>query len=61
MWRFRSPETCYGNLGLALASVAMVAIIPLVNVLSVAVLAHYASPERQSVRTDRHDAWRATR
>jgi predicted permease len=31
--------------------VAMVAIIPLVNVFSVAVLAHYASPERQSVRT----------
>lgn len=41
----------YGELGLALASVAMVAIIPLVNVLSVAVLAHYASPDRQSVRT----------
>src|ERR1700754_4141642 len=41
----------FGNVGLALASVAMVAIIPLVNVLSVAVLAHYASPERQSVRT----------
>jgi predicted permease len=40
----------YGNLGLALASVAMVAIIPLVNVLSVTVLAHYASPEKQSVR-----------
>src|SRR5205807_2352470 len=30
----------FGNLGLALASVAMVAIVPLVNVLSVAVLAH---------------------
>ena len=29
----------------------MVAIIPLVNVFSVAVLAHYASPEKQSVRT----------
>jgi predicted permease len=41
----------YGDLGLALASVAMVAIIPLVNVLSVTVLAHYASPDRQSVRT----------
>ena len=41
----------YGDQGLALASVAMVAIIPLVNVLSVAVLAHYASPEKQSVRT----------
>ena len=40
----------YGNTGLALASVAMVAIIPLVNVFSVAVLAHYASSERQSVR-----------
>src|SRR6266705_2828513 len=32
----------FGDVGLALASVAMVAIIPLVNVLSVAVLAHYA-------------------
>jgi malonate transporter and related proteins len=41
----------YGEAGLALASVAMVAIIPLVNVLSVAVLAHYASPEKQSVRS----------
>jgi predicted permease len=41
----------YGDMGLALASVAMVAIIPLVNVLSVTVLAHYASPERQSVRS----------
>jgi malonate transporter and related proteins len=41
----------YGDVGLALASVAMVAIIPLVNVFSVAVLAHYASPEKQSVRT----------
>jgi malonate transporter len=39
----------YPDIGLALASVAMVAIIPLVNVLSVAVLARYASPERQSV------------
>ena len=39
-----------GETGLALASVAMVAIIPLVNVLSVSVLAHYASPEKQSVR-----------
>ena len=38
----------FGNLGLALASVAMVAIIPLVNVFSVAVLAHYASPEKRS-------------
>jgi predicted permease len=40
----------YGDTGLALASVAMVAIIPLVNLFSVAVLAHYASPEKQSVR-----------
>jgi predicted permease len=40
----------HGEIGLALASVAIVAIIPLVNVLSVAVLAHYASPEKQSVR-----------
>ncbi len=41
----------FGDTGLALASVAMVAIIPLVNVLSVTVLAHYASPEKQSVGT----------
>ncbi|HXI07438.1 MAG: AEC family transporter [Bradyrhizobium sp.] len=40
----------FGSSGLALASVAMVAIIPLVNVFSVAVLAHYASPEKQSLR-----------
>jgi malonate transporter and related proteins len=40
----------FGNTGLALASVAMVAIIPLVNVFSVSVLAQYASPEKQSVR-----------
>ena len=40
----------FGNTGLALASVAMVAIIPLVNVFSVSVLAHYASPEKQSIR-----------
>jgi malonate transporter and related proteins len=40
----------YGDVGLALASVAMVAIIPLVNVLSVGVLAHYASPGKQSAR-----------
>jgi predicted permease len=41
----------FGHTGLALASVAMVAIIPLVNVLSVWVLAQYASPEKPSVRT----------
>jgi malonate transporter len=41
----------YGDTGLALASVAMLAIIPLVNVFSVYVLAHYASPEKQSART----------
>jgi malonate transporter and related proteins len=40
----------FGDVGLALASVAMVAIIPLVNVLSVAVLAHYASPQKRSAR-----------
>jgi len=40
----------FGDMGLALASVAMVAIIPLVNVFSVSVLAHYASPEKQSAR-----------
>jgi malonate transporter and related proteins len=40
----------YGDVGLALASVAMVAIIPLVNVFSVAVLAHYAAPEKRSLR-----------
>jgi malonate transporter and related proteins len=38
----------YGDTGLALASVAMVAIIPLVNVFSVAVLVRYASPEKKS-------------
>jgi malonate transporter len=43
-------ENLYGDTGLALASVAMVAIIPLVNVFGVAVLAHYASPEKQSAR-----------
>ncbi|MEY9885701.1 AEC family transporter [Bradyrhizobium sp. USDA 329] len=40
----------FGDLGLALASVAMVAIIPLVNVFSVAVLAHYAAREKRSPR-----------
>lgn len=40
----------FGDVGLALASVAMIAIIPLVNVFSVAVLAHYAAPEKQSAR-----------
>lgn len=40
----------FGDDGLALASVAMVAIIPLVNVFSVSVLARYASPEKQSGR-----------
>jgi malonate transporter and related proteins len=40
----------FGAAGLALASVAMVAIIPMVNVFSVAVLAHYAAPEKQSAR-----------
>ena len=51
MSRSRSPRNLFGDVGLALASVAMVAIIPLVNVFSVAVLAHYASPEKQSARS----------
>lgn len=41
-------DSLFGNLGLAIASVAMIAIVPLVNVLSVTVLAHYASPEKRS-------------
>ena len=41
-------SSLFGNLGLALASVAMIAIVPLVNVFSVAVLAQYASPEKRS-------------
>jgi predicted permease len=41
----------FGDTGLALASVAMVAIIPLVNVFSVAVLVRYASPEQKSLGT----------
>jgi malonate transporter and related proteins len=43
-------RSLYGAEGLALASVAMVAIIPMVNVFSVGVLAHHASPERRSIR-----------
>jgi predicted permease len=38
----------FGNLGLALASVAMIAIVPLANVLCVTVLAQYASVEKRS-------------
>jgi malonate transporter and related proteins len=41
----------FGEVGLALASVAMVAIIPLVNIFSVSVLAHYAAPQKQSAGT----------
>lgn len=41
----------YGALGLTLASVAMVAMIPILNVMSVWVLAHYASPQKLSWRT----------
>src|SRR5215475_872184 len=41
----------FGDAGLALASVAMVAIIPLVNVFSVAVLVRYASVEKKSLGT----------
>lgn len=40
----------FGPGGLAVASVGMIAIIPMVNVFSVAVLAHYASPNRRSMR-----------
>ncbi|MGJ5179473.1 AEC family transporter [Bradyrhizobium oligotrophicum] len=40
----------FGPSGLAAASVGMIAIIPMVNVFSVAVLARYASPTRQSMR-----------
>jgi predicted permease len=38
----------YGEVGLTLASVAMVAMIPFLNVTSVWVLAHYAAPTRLS-------------
>jgi malonate transporter and related proteins len=38
----------YGDIGIALASVAMVAMIPLLNVMSVTVLARYARPQRLS-------------
>jgi malonate transporter and related proteins len=40
----------YGDLGLALASVAMVAMIPLLNALAVWVLARYATPVRPDWR-----------
>ena len=43
-WHLPSAGNLYGDLGLALASVAMVAMIPVLNVLSVWVLARYASP-----------------
>jgi len=38
----------YGAVGLTLASVAMVAMIPILNVIAVWVLAHYASPQKLS-------------
>ncbi|WPO40095.1 AEC family transporter [Tardiphaga sp. 42S5] len=38
----------WGDLGITLASVAMVAMIPLLNILAVWVLAHYASPQRMA-------------
>lgn len=38
----------YGDLGLTLASVAMVAMIPILNIMAVWVLAHYAAPTRLS-------------
>jgi malonate transporter and related proteins len=40
----------YGDMGLALASVAMVAMIPMLNIICVWVLAHYASPHRPDWR-----------
>lgn len=45
-------DNMFGDLGLALASVAMVAMIPVINIMSVSVLAHFASPGKTS--------WRAT-
>ena len=48
MWRSAVSGNLFGNLGLAVASVAMIAIVPLVNVFSVGVLAHYASAEKRS-------------
>lgn len=44
-------DSLFGQRGLALASVAMVAMIPLLNVLCVWVLARYASPGRTSWTT----------
>lgn len=38
----------FGDIGLTLASVAMVAMIPILNIMAVWVLAHYASPTRLS-------------
>lgn len=38
----------YGAVGLTLASVAMVAMIPILNIIAVWVLAHYASPQKLS-------------
>ncbi len=38
--------TLYGSHGLTLASVATVAMVPMLNVMSVAVMTHYAAPER---------------
>ena len=38
----------YGEIGLTLASVAMVAVIPILNVMAVWVLAHFAAPTRLS-------------
>jgi malonate transporter len=40
----------YGELGLALASVAAIAMIPVLNVMSVWVLAHFAAPARPAWR-----------
>ena len=42
--------TLYGQRGLALASVAVISMIPLLNVINVWVLAHFASPDGTSMR-----------
>jgi predicted permease len=43
-------DSMFGERGLALASVAMVAMIPVINIMSVSVLAHFAAPGKTSWR-----------
>ena len=52
-WRCAVAGNLYGDLGLALASVAMVAMIPVLNALSVWVLVRYASPGTPDWRSRR--------